>query len=164
MGKQRSKINILSAWFSTKFHLQIHFIYLQWIESSYMASMRFKALRAKKWWQETMMFLNSIRSMHRLKTLHIFDEIEKHNIEPLHLTRISSPETTRTSLRRHRQTYPLSTGCIDFENDDSLRQMSPPIYDDQFLELKKKFRRKKKRKNKQLFQSLTELHKIDFNE
>lgn len=130
-----------------------------------MASMRFKALRAKKWWQETMKFLNSIRSSHKLKTTHIFDEIEKRNIKPLHLTRLSSPETTRMSSRRYnRRTYPLSTGCIDFENDDSLRQMTPPICDDQFLELKKKFRRKKKRKNKHIFQSLNELHNIDFIE
>lgn len=123
-----------------------------------MASMRFKALRAKKWWMETMKFLNSIRTTH--KTLNLFDEIEKKNIEPLHLTRISSPETTRTSTRRHhRRAYPMSTGCIDFENDEN--RITPPIYDDHFMELQKRFRRKKKKKTKHLFQSLTELHRIE---
>lgn len=117
-------------------------------------------MRAKKWWVETMSFLNSIRSTHKMKSLHIFDEIEQRKIEPLHLTRISSPDTARTSTRRYRQTYPLSTGCIDFEAHEHSLRTTPPIYDDHFLEIQKKFRRRKKRKNKQLFQSLTELHKI----
>lgn len=125
-----------------------------------MASMRFKAIRAKKWWTETITFLNSIRSTHKMQSLHIFNEIEQRNIEPLHLTRISSPDTTRTSIRRYRRAYPLSTGCIDFDADDHLLRMTPPIHDDHFLEIQKKFRRKKKRKNKLFFQSLTELHKI----
>lgn len=120
-----------------------------------MASMRFKAMRAKKWWLETMNFLNEIRSTH--------NEIEKRHIVPLQLTRISSPETVRTLIRRqYRQTYPLSTGCIDFEMDEQLKSMiKPSVYDDHFLELQKKFRRrKKKRKYKKLSESLNELHKI----
>lgn len=126
-----------------------------------MASMRFKALRAKKWWMETITFLHSIRSSHKCATLDIFDEIEKKTIEPLQLTRISSPDTTRTSTRRHnRRAYPLSTGCIDFESDENLQRITPPICDDHFLELQQKFRRKKKKRSKHLFQSLTELHRI----
>lgn len=93
--------------------------------------MRFKTIRAKKWWQETMVFLNSIRSVHKFQTSNIFDEIEKRNIGPLQLTRISSPETTRTSTRRyHRRTYPISIGCIDFDTDEQLQRMTPSIYDD----------------------------------
>lgn len=121
--------------------------------------MRFKTLRAKKWWMETMKFLNTIRETNKFHTENIFDEIEKKTIEPLHLTRISSPETTRTSTRRyHRRTYPLSTGCIDFEHDEN--RVTSPIYDEHFIELQKKFRRKKKKKTEHLFQSLTELHQI----
>lgn len=126
-----------------------------------MASIRFKAIRAKKWWQETIQFLHAMRSTHKFQSMKIFDEIEKRNVEPLQLTRISSPETTRASTRRqHRRAYPLSTGCIDFETDESLQRLMPPICDDQYLELQKKFRRQKKRKNKHFFQSLTELHRI----
>lgn len=128
-----------------------------------MASMRFKAMRAKKWWLETMKFLNSIRITRNLQTVHIFEEIENQHIEPLQLTRISSPDTARTSTRRqqHRRTYPLSTGCIDFDSDEHSLRATPPIYDDHFLELQKKFRRRKKRRNKQRFQSLTELDKVE---
>lgn len=127
-----------------------------------MASMRFKAIRAKKWWLETMKFLNSIRVARKIRPVHILEEIERQNIEPLHLTRVSSPETARTSTRHHnRRTYPLSTGCIDFETDEHFQRITPPIYDDHFLEIQKKFRRKKKRKNRQRFQSLTELHKVE---
>lgn len=126
--------------------------------------MRFKALRAKKWWLETIQFLNSIRSTHKLPStyINIYDEIEKRNIVPLQLTRISSPETARTSTRHHnpRRTYPLSVGCIDFEMDANLMRI-PPIRDDHFIELQKKFRhRKKMKRNRKLCQSLTELHKI----
>lgn len=127
-----------------------------------MASMRFKALRAKKWWLETVQFLNSIRTTYKLPSTYICDEIEKRNIEPLHLTRISSPETARTSTRRHnpRRTYPLSVGCIDFETDTNFMRVSS-IRDDHFIELQKKFRyRKKMRRNRKLYQSLTELHKM----
>lgn len=128
-----------------------------------MASMRFKALRAKKWWLETIQFLNSIRTTHKLPSTFNYDEIEKRNIEPLQLTRISSPdETARTSTRRQhpRRTYPLSFGCIDFETDSKLMRASP-IRDDLLIELQKKFRhRKKMKRNRKLFQSLTELHKM----
>lgn len=121
--------------------------------------MRFKALRAKKWWMETMTFLNSIRETHKFKN--IFDEIEKKNIGPLHLTRISSPETARTSARRyHRRAYPMSTGCIDFEQDKN-RITPSTVFDDHFMELQRKYRRKKKKKSKYLFQSLNELHRIE---
>lgn len=119
-----------------------------------MASMRFKAVRAKKWWLETIKFLNSIRSQHKVHSIHIFDEIDKRKIEPLQLTRISSPETTS---RKQRRAYPLSTGCIDFETDENLLRITPPIYDDQFLELQKKLRRRKTRKKKPTFQSLIKL-------
>lgn len=128
-----------------------------------MASMRFKALRAKKWWLETLQFLNTIRSTHKLPSTYIYDEIEKRNIEPLQLTRISSPETGRTSIRRHnqRRTYPLSVGCIDFETDAHLSQITPPIRDDHFFELQKKVRhRRKLKRNRKLYQSLIELHRI----
>lgn len=124
--------------------------------------MRFKALRAKKWWMETMQFLNSIRTAHRLPSTFLYDEIEKRNIEPLQLTRISSPETARTSTRRRnpRRTYPLSVGCIDFETDSHLIRASP-IRDDHFIELQKKFRhRKRMKRNRKLYQSLTELHQM----
>lgn len=140
--------------FALKFHE------LKWIESSYMASMRFKAMRAKKWWLETIQFLNTIRSTHKLPSTYIYNEIEKRNIVPLQLTRISSPDTARTSTRHHnpRRTYPLSVGCIDFETDANLM----PIPDDgHFIEIQKKFRRRKKNKrNRKLCQSLIELHKI----
>lgn len=130
-----------------------------------MASMRFKAIRAKKWWLETIQFLNAIRSAHKFPpSTYIYDEIEKRNIEPLQLTRISSPETARTSTRRHnqRRAYPLSVGCIGFEMNAHLMQISPPIRDDHFFVLQKKFRHRKKMKtNRKLYQSLTELHKID---
>lgn len=127
--------------------------------------MRFKALRAKKWWLETIQFLNSIRITHKLPATSacIYDEIEKRNIEPLQLTRISSPaETARTSTRRHpRRTYPLSVGCIDFETDTNLLSHVSPIRDDHFIELQKKFRHRKKMKNiRKQYRSLTELHKM----
>lgn len=127
---------------------------LKWIESSYMASMRFKALRAKKWWLETIQFLNTIRSTHKLSSAHIYDEIEKQNIEPLQLTRISSPEN-------YRRTYPLSVGCIDFETDAQVLRISSPFHDDHYIELQTKFRnRKRMRRHRKLHKSLTDLQKI----
>lgn len=158
-----SHIRLFSLYLYTSFFLSFLFIILKWIESSYMASMRFKALRAKKWWLETINFLNSIRTTHKLPSTYIYDEIEKRNIEPLQLTRISSPETARTSTRRQnpRRTYPLSTGCIDFESDAQLMRASR-IRDDHFIELQKKFRhRKKMKRNRKLYQSLTELHNMN---
>lgn len=125
--------------------------------------MRFKALRAKKWWLETIQFLNTIRSTHRLPSAYIYDEIEKKNIERLQLTRISSPETARTLPRRHhqRRTYPLSVGCIDFETDSQIMRISSDIRDDHYIELQKKIRnRKRMKRHRKLFKSLTDLQRI----
>lgn len=104
--------------------LYFHCYLLQWIDSSYMASVNFRAQRVKRWWNETLDYLKSAgirgRSDSEKRSCEIFRDIRCDKIKPLKLTRSESTDEklalmSPSRAKSNRSIYPLAKNVIEFD-------------------------------------------------
>lgn len=117
-----------------------------------MQALQSRAQEIKQWWIETFEYLKKTsKQINAMDLAKVFIDIEKNEIEPLKLSRLLLPSDIshkiKTDRRTLRQTYPLSTGCIEF---DSVERLLQDLSGEQLLlsELLKKSYRNKRNKKK----------------
>lgn len=117
-----------------------------------MQALQLRDSKLKQWWIETFEYLKKTsKQINAMDSANVFMDIEKHKVEPLKLTRLlllsDNSHKIKTNRKTLRQTYPLSTGCIEF---DSVEKLLQDLSGEQLLlsELLKKSYRSKRNKKK----------------